>query len=91
MGKKFFPGISGSVTHNVTWDSSTMPNFRKKTNDTVPRKHLDRSTDGRTEGQKDGQTLFYRTFPAIAVGPKIHTHIKKCKNFRKLLRFSELC
>ena len=27
-------------------------------------------TDGRTEGQKDGQTLFYRNLPAIAGGPK---------------------
>ena len=29
-GKKNFPGKSGSVIHNFTWDSSTMPNFRKK-------------------------------------------------------------
>ena len=27
--KKNFPGKSGSVKHNFTWDSSTMPKFRK--------------------------------------------------------------
>ena len=28
-GEKNFPGKSGSVTLNFTWDSSTMPKFRK--------------------------------------------------------------
>ena len=37
-----------------------------KTNDTIPRKCPDRQKDG----QKDGQTLFYRTLPATAGGPK---------------------
>ena len=27
-------------------------------------------TDGRKDGQKDGETLFYRTLPANAGGPK---------------------
>ena len=36
--------------HNVIWISSIMPKFRKKTNDLIPIKHLDRG--------KGGQTLF---------------------------------
>ena len=28
-------------------------------------------TDGRTDGRMDAQTLFYRTFPATAGGPKM--------------------
>ena len=28
-------------------------------------------TEGRTEGRKDGQTLFYRTLTATAGGPKM--------------------
>ena len=38
----------------------------EKANDTIPRKRVDR----RTDGWKDGQTLFYRTLPATAGGPK---------------------
>ena len=30
-------------------------------------------TDGRMDGRMDGQTLFYRTLPATARGPKIVT------------------
>ena len=45
-----------------------------KTNDTIPRKHLDRQKDGKMEGGKDGwkdgQTLFHRTLSATAGGPK---------------------
>ena len=41
-------------------------NNLEKTNHTIPRKRLDR----RTEGQKDGQTLFHRTLPANDGGPK---------------------
>ena len=37
----------------------------EKTNDAIPRKHPDR--------RKDGQTLFYRTLPAAARGPKSKT------------------
>ena len=52
-GKKNFSGKSGSATHNfilyeflVPW-----PNL-EKTNDTIPRKRLDRRTNGRrTEGR----------------------------------------
>ena len=53
-GKKYFPRKSHSVTHNFTWDSSTMRKFRK-VNDTIPKKHPDRWKDGRTEGQMDGR------------------------------------
>ena len=34
----------------------------EKTNDTIPRKHLDRRMDGRVEGQKDKQTFFIGPF-----------------------------
>ena len=64
--KKKISQKTGSATHNFIWVSSTMPNFRKKTNDTIPRKRLYR----RTEGRKDGQTPFYRTLQATARGPK---------------------
>ena len=37
----------------------------EKVNGTIQRKCPNR----RTEGQKDGQTLFYRTLPATAAGP----------------------
>ena len=40
----------------------------EKTNDTIPRKCLDRRTDERSEGRTDP---FYRTLPATAGGPKI--------------------
>ena len=36
-------------------------------------------TEGQTEGQKDGKTLFYRTLPATAEGPIIKTKIKMQK------------
>ena len=62
--QKNFPGKLGSVMQNFIWVSSTMPKFRK-VNDKI-QKHLDRQTEGR----KDRQTLFYRTFPATARGPK---------------------
>ena len=50
---------SGSVTHNFIWVSSTTPNFRK-TNDTIPRKCLDRRMGRTMEGWKDKQTMLYR-------------------------------
>ena len=68
LGAKHFSGKSGSDTHNFIRFSSTMPKFRKKANDTVPRKCPDRQKDRRTEWQKDGQTLFNRTLSATAYG-----------------------
>ena len=65
LSKINFSGKSGSVTYNFIWISSIMPKL-KKTNDTIPRKHLDR----RTDGKMDGQTLFYSTLPAAIRGPK---------------------
>ena len=44
----------------------------EKANDTIQRKRPDRWREGWTEGQKDRQTLFYRTLPATARGPKKH-------------------
>ena len=41
----------------------------EKANDAIPRKRLDRRTNGRTEGRKDGQTLFYKTLPATTGVP----------------------
>ena len=53
-GKKNFPRKSGSVK------------FQKKLR--IPFQE-NAWTEGRTEGQKKGQTLFYRTLPATAGGP----------------------
>ena len=44
--KKNFPRKSGSVTHNFTWESSTMPNFKTPG-------HKDGRKDGKTEGWTD--------------------------------------
>ena len=46
---------------NLIWVSSIMPNL-EETNDTVPRKHLDR--------WKDKQPLFHRALQANVGGPK---------------------
>ena len=46
-----------------------MLNFRKN-NEPIPRKLTDRWKDGRKDRWKDRQTLFYRTLPAEAGGPK---------------------
>ena len=57
-GKTFFSGKSGSATHNFILYEFLVPwsNF-EKTNDTIPRKRLDRRTNGRrTKGRKDGRT-----------------------------------
>ena len=45
LGQKIFRK-SGSIMQNLTWAFSTMPKFRKKTNDTIPRKRLDRKMEG---------------------------------------------
>ena len=37
---------SSSTMQNLIQVFSTMPKFRKKTNDTIPRKHLNRKTEG---------------------------------------------
>ena len=53
LGAKHFSGKSGSDTHKFIRVFSTMPKFRKKTNDTVPRKCPDRQKDRVTEGRID--------------------------------------
>ena len=50
--KKLFPGKAGSVMQNFTWDSSTMPKFRK-INDAIPRKCPDKRKDGRKNRRTD--------------------------------------
>ena len=64
-GKKYFPenaALSRTTSH---WILAPCQNV-EKIKYTIPRKHPDRRKDGR----KDGQTLFYRTLPAIDGGPK---------------------
>ena len=65
FGQKYFFKKPGSVTHNNTWAPNTMLSVRKKTNEPIPRKRLER----KTEGQKDGQTLIHRTLLTTAGGP----------------------
>ena len=50
-----------------------MLSFRK-TNEPIPRKLSDRQKNG----QKDGHTLFYRTLPSEAKGPKNVPTVKEC-------------
>ena len=66
LGRKF-ARKSGSVTHNFTWDSSTMPNFRK-TNDTIPRKSLGRRKGGRTD-RRMNRPYFIGLFGLLGGGP----------------------
>ena len=62
--------------HNFIWVSNTMPKFRKsqrynsKKTSGQTEGWTDGWTDGRTDRRTDGQTLFYRTLPAAAGGPK---------------------
>ena len=53
----------GSVTHNYIQAPNTMLNFRKKI---ISKSRENLRTDGRTAGQ----TIFYRTLPSEAGGPK---------------------
>ena len=65
--KKFFP-------ENLALSRTTSYRFL------APCQNLERmevQKDGRTEGWKDGQTLFYRTLPATTWGPK--PDINPCK------------
>ena len=55
---------------NFIWISSTIPKFRKKTNDPIERKCFDRGNGRQKDWWKDGQTLFYKTLLAIARGPR---------------------
>ena len=71
-GKKFFlenPALSHTTSYGFWVPCQNLD----KTNDTIPRKCLDR----RKEGPKDGQTLFYRTLQATAGGPIRKYHQQK--------------
>ena len=63
-----------ALTHTTSYGFLALCQNLEKTKDTIPRKCPDRWKDrrknGRMEGQKDGQTLFHRTLPANAGGPK---------------------
>ena len=52
-GKKIFPAKSGSVMYNFTWDSSTMPKFRK--NLIHNSQKMPGPMEGWTEGRKNGR------------------------------------
>ena len=67
----------------------------EKVYDTIQRKHLDRQKDG----QKDGQTLFYRTLPATTGAPtnqnfkfgcSLTIAITEPKNFKKIFDLLDL-
>ena len=78
--KKFFPALSCTTSHRFL---ATCQNL-EKTNDAIPRKCQDRRTDG--------QTLFYKTFPATAGDPikSLGEYEKACSEFQESLRFSKL-
>ena len=54
------PALSRTTSHGILAPCQ----ISEKTNDTIPRKSLGRRKDGRTDRQKDEQTLFYRTVQA---------------------------
>ena len=94
LGKNFFSGKSGSVTHNFTSHSSIMPKFRKhlwhnfkKMPQQTEGQKTDGRTEGRTEGWKDRQNLFYRNLSATARGP-IRTAYFHSTQLMKSLSFS---
>ena len=61
------PAVSRTILHGFLASCLNL----EKTNDTIPRKCLDRRKDGR----KDGQTLFYRTLLTTARVPKKGTFL----------------
>ena len=68
-GKKIFPeNLALSCT--TTYGFLVSCQNSERTNDAIPRKHLDRRMDRKIEGQKNGQTLFYMTLLATNWGSK---------------------
>ena len=61
--KKIFLSENPALSRTTPYGFLAPCQISEKTYDTIPRKCLDRK-DGRMEGEKDGQTVFYRTFPA---------------------------
>ena len=62
--KKYFQ--KSALSRIIRHGPLTPCRVSEKTNEPIPRKLLDR----RTEGRKDGQTLIHRTLLAMAGGPK---------------------
>ena len=63
-------GIFFKKSGSVIWAPNTMLRFRK--NYWANSEKTYRQMEGRTDGGKDGLTLFYRTLPAEAGGPIIY-------------------
>ena len=67
-GKKIFPE-NPALSQTTAYGFLAPCQHLQKTDDTISRICADRM-GGRTKGQNDGQTLFYRTLPATDRGPK---------------------
>ena len=68
-GGGFFP-----KNRALSWTSPNRPltpyKVSEKTNDPIPRKHLERRMDGWMDGRTEGQNLIHGILPATAEGPK---------------------
>ena len=65
--KKTFSKKSGSAMHNFIWICNTLPKL-EKTNDTIPRKRLER---GRTEVRTEIKTPFPLTLGVQNIAPSL--------------------
>ena len=76
LGKKSFPE-NRVLSRTYSYEFLAPCQISEKTNDTIPRKRLDR--------RKDGQTLFYRTLLATAGGliKSVTVEEEKCTNLHK--------
>ena len=70
-GQKEFFSEDPALSCTTSYGFLSLLQNSEKTNDAIPRKRLDRKTNGRAEGWKDVQTLFYSTLSAIPEGPKM--------------------
>ena len=75
-----FPELVSAYKKSASYGFLTPCLNLEKTNDLIPRKRLER----RTDGWKDRQTLFHRTLLASAVGPIIATYLRKSSNKLKI-------
>ena len=95
----FWPFFNIFARWGIFFKKSTLPNatiygpvtpcyVSEKTNEPIPRNLTDRRKDGRkdgwTERWTDGQTLFYRTLPAEAEGPKTEKSKKDIKQIKTI-------
>ena len=76
LGQNFFSSENQAMSRITSYGLLASCQNAEKTNNTIPRKCLDRRTDGKTEGQNDGQTLFHSNPPATAGGPIFQNKIK---------------